>query len=69
MKCEVCNEREAVCEIRGFKVCGDNFCKYDAWTFDPPMGWVEDLPGQEARVITRTKPATSAGIGLDDEVN
>lgn len=46
MKCVICGEREAVCDIRGFKVCADNFCKYDAWTFDPPKWWEEEMRGQ-----------------------
>lgn len=58
MKCEVCDTREAVCEIRGFKVCADNFCKYDAWTFDPPGEGIEDVRGQRGGVDnTGTKDA------------
>lgn len=34
MTCVMCHRREAVCEIRGLRVCADSFCKYEAWTVE-----------------------------------
>lgn len=59
MKCDICHEREANCEIDGWEVCGDPWCRYGAWKMPDRGGRYRahlEGTGDADRGATEVKP-------------
>lgn len=61
MKCEICDNREAVHTILGWGVCSSGHCKFIAWQWTPKepsgAGDAGDNPGTKPAI-----PATSGAV-------